>query len=379
MTNKIKTIARYFFSMLCRLLYSKPSNERFPDNKILIIRIDGIGDYILFRNMLQFLREDAYYANCHITLLCDSAVCDLAKELDNNYVNQFISFNRKQFAKNPLYRNNFLKDLTQTNYTQVIAPAFGRNLFYTDTFVKLIHAKEKITCTGDFTDITFYQKEMSNKWYTKILKSSKDILFEYYRNREFFEKLLKRKYSGLSVPYIDDKNTYKKNLFIISLGASDKLKKWSAFNYAQIAKNLFQKKGMLPVLIGSNADKQDAEQFKKYFINDCIDLVGLLSLPETLDLLKHALLVITNETGVAHLACIAKSENIIVISNVNNLGRFTPYPDCVKNYKLVLHPELAKLNSKTYHSKYPYGSYLKIEEISIETVLSVINNLDMCK
>ena len=58
------------------------------------------------------------------------------------------------------------------------------------------------------------------------------------------------------------------------------------------------------------------------------DLTGQTTLPELLTLMKHAALVISNDTGPAHLS-IALGVPTIVIVGGGHFTSFVPYPDHV--------------------------------------------------
>ena len=68
---------------------------------LLVIRLDGIGDYTLFRNFLQFLRSSDKYGDYNITLLA-TKLGQIFPILDKSYVNQFIWLDRGKFFKDPL-------------------------------------------------------------------------------------------------------------------------------------------------------------------------------------------------------------------------------------------------------------------------------------
>ena len=56
-----------------------------------------------------------------------------------------------------------------------------------------------------------------------------------------------------------------------------------------------------------------------------IDLTGRTNLPQLLDLMNHARLVISNDTGPAHLS-IALGRPTVVIVGGGHFGSFVPYP-----------------------------------------------------
>ncbi|MBR4612166.1 MAG: hypothetical protein IKO40_05560, partial [Kiritimatiellae bacterium] len=57
---------------------------------LLIIRLDAIGDYILFRNVLRFIRRSAAYRDTHLTVLGNPAWRGLAEAFDADLADKWI-------------------------------------------------------------------------------------------------------------------------------------------------------------------------------------------------------------------------------------------------------------------------------------------------
>jgi len=58
--------------------------------RVLIVRLDAIGDYILWRNCLRFLRNSAKYRDAHLTVLGNPAWRSLAEALDGDCVDEWM-------------------------------------------------------------------------------------------------------------------------------------------------------------------------------------------------------------------------------------------------------------------------------------------------
>ncbi len=71
--------------------------------KILIIRLDAIGDYILWRNCLHFIRYSAAYRDAHITVLGNPAWKNIAETLDGDCADEWIWAENR----NSLFRQSF--------------------------------------------------------------------------------------------------------------------------------------------------------------------------------------------------------------------------------------------------------------------------------
>lgn len=351
-------------------------NKNITPRSILLIRLDAIGDYILFRNFMELLKKSEKYHDYEITLLGNSAWKDIALELDSEYIKKFIWINKKKFLKNPVYRFKMLNELSKTGYEIVIHPTYSRELLYGDWIVKTVSAKEKIASVGDLSNISKWQKKLGDKWYTKLLPAKKDIIFEFYRNREFFEKLLDETITiekpSIDVTKIKNKMELPKNYAVLFLGASANFRKWPIDYFVVVAEHLKTQYGMNVILAGGPNDKSDAEFFEKKYSGKIYNFVGKTSLLELLTVIQNANIMISNETSAPHMAMALGKPKVIVISNGNHLGRFTPHPDTNGQYHVIFHPNLDKNSLKISRGK-PSG--LDIKEIRIDDVISKIDKI----
>ena len=251
-----------------------------------------------------------------------------------------------------------------------------------NTIVKLLRANEKIGSVGDLSNILKWQKYICDKYYDSLILATADQMFEFYRNKEFFDNLLDQKID-LQKPNIRLDNytlNFKlpKHYAIIFIGASDEFRKWNIEGFAKVATYLKKKYGYQIVLCGAPCDIQAAIKFKTYFNGNYFDLVGKTSLVDLLYVIDNGKLMIANETSAPHVAVALDMTKIFVISNGNHYGRFTPYPkDVSERYHVIYHPEIEKdLNDyKKLSNCYGYGSSLDINEISLESVREKISGI----
>jgi len=383
MFSEMKTAIKYIIFNFMNI-FIKPSKDIEPKS-LLLIRLDAIGDYVLFRNFIEVLKKSEKYKEYKITLLGNIAWKDLSEELDREFVDEFIWLDKNRFKKDPVYRYKKLKEITEKGYEVVLSPVYSREFFYTDTIVKLVHANEKIGSVGDLSNITKWLKKKSDKYYSKLIDARSEIMFEFYRNKEFFEKLLNQKID-LHKPHIDIKKIKQKNISfelpqryaILFIGAGANFRKWNVGNFAKVGMWLKRKYGYEIVLCGGNSDRHDALKFRKYYVGEYLDLVGKTSLVELLYVIYNADLMISNETSAPHLAVALGNPKVFVISNGNHYGRFVPYPkDITENYYVIYHPEIEKDldNYKKLSNSYGYRSNLDINEISVESVIEKIEKV----
>ena len=378
---KLKTLIKFIIYYFIDLLVF--SSKEIKPKSILFIRLDAIGDYVMFRNFIKELKGNQEYKNYNITLLGNNAWKDLAEELDSDYIDSFVWLDRKRFNRDFIYRYKKLTEITSQGYEVILSPMFSREFFYADAIVKLVKAKEKIGSIGDLSNIKRWQKYISDKYYYKLIKADENIIFEFYRNKEFFENL-----SGESISITKPSISLSERELPISLpsskyaviflGASADFRQWPVSSFAKVAQFLVDDYQFEIILCGATAEQKSAKQFKNIFTRKCVDLVGKTALFELLYVLQGAELLLSNETSAPHFSVALEMKNVFVISNGNHYGRFTPYPKAVsEDYHVIFHPEIEKDldDYKKLSNNYGFGSGLNIHEISVESVKRKINDV----
>jgi len=98
-------------------------------------------------------------------------------------------------------------------------------------------------------------------------------------------------------------------------------KRWPAEHYAEVAKQKLDQ-GWQVWLFGSEKDKADSEQINKAALGLCTDFTGRTSLAEAVDLMSLADTVVSNDSGLMHVAA-ALDKKTIAIYGSSDPG-FTP-------------------------------------------------------
>ncbi len=416
---------RNFINNATIRLDTKPS----PDKRIIIFRHDGIGDYVLFRNFIEVFKKSPKFAGYKITLLGNAVWKDLAEFLDKDYINNFIWLDKKKFTADFFYRYKKFKEITSVKYEILIHP-FSREFFNADNDLAcLITADKKIGSIRVPRFIKPYKKKILEKIYTELIPDIENILFEFYKNKNFFERILPEKINidrpfinlpsinpPSSSPELSENPDLKSRVGISSpyaaffIGASVKHRKWPAKNFAEVARYLKTKYGHGIVLCGGKNELSDVSEFKKHFQTSFIDTVGKISLVELLYVIKNASLVISNETMAPHIAMALANANaneasdvhidstnlnapvavskpalikpaVIVISTGEaSYGHFVPYPKGIgDNYTAVFHPYIEKYLKEyidiTATFGHGYDDRFNISEITVESVLRKIDKI----
>jgi ADP-heptose:LPS heptosyltransferase len=340
-------------------------------NTLMVLKLDSIGDYVLFRNFLETLRSSEKYKHYDITLCGNSWWRELSQDLDKAVVDHFIWVDYNRLTDHA-YLWKMISMVRNNKFETLIHPTYSRDAFG-DEIVKFSGARFKIGYNGDLVNITPSQKLANDKSYTTLISSPVKVEFEYLRNHYFFEKVLGTQIP-IKRPHIEMPTVIDKKI-IICPGAKDGFRRWSPGNFASLCAMLesdFPDHDFL--ICGSASDSIAAEEIIKSSPVSIKNLVGNLTLTELLGVFSSAEFIITNDSGPFHLA-VALDKNVICISNGNNYGRFTPYPPLLKSTGIVIHPNaLTEIDTEekrlALYGK--HGSALDINSIGVSKVYETI-------
>ena len=307
---------------------------------LAILKLDAIGDYLLFRNYIEIIKQSSKFKDFKITLIGNEAWKDLSLELDGENVDTFIWIDKKKMQDDVTYRKNKIRELTSHGYQIVIHPTYSREFINGDWIVRLLNSNNKISFEGDLSNTTKTEKLIGDLFYNLLISSSREIEFEFFRYRSFFESILNHRIL-LNKPLIKTlRNRTSQSVnkkAVLFIGANSESRKWSIQNFSKVAEFLAMEFNFEIILTGGKEDAQNSIEFYKYFNKSFINLVGKTTLTQLAKIISDSDLILTNETSAAHLAAALEIDNIFVISNTNHLKRFCPYPKSINsNYNLIL-------------------------------------------
>jgi len=161
------------------------------------------------------------------------------------------------------------------------------------------------------------------------------------------------------------KLTNSKKIVALCPGAEyGEAKRWPASYYAEVAKVKIAQ-GFQIWLFGSAKDQVIAEQINNQVEGACVDFTGQTSLAEAVDLMSLVDVVVTNDSGLMHVAA-ALDKKIIAIYGSSDPG-FTP-PLNNKAHIISLKLEC----SPCFKRECPLGHTRCLQDIKPEQVLNVI-------
>jgi ADP-heptose:LPS heptosyltransferase len=295
---------------------------RIPQKRLLIIKTDAIGDYILFRNFIEIVCKSEVYKNHEIHLLGNELWKEIALKFDAGYAAKFYFVNPDELYQSPVKTLQLGRTLFENNYEVALHPSFSRT-FITDGLAGFTAAKQIIGFGGDNERISPKYKLKTDRFYTQLLPGVLPDQFEFEKSKCFFELVLNQSID-LSAPFMNVKTDSKSGIVIMP-GAGVDQRRWETGKFIELANVLLKTTNHKIYLVGSVAEKPVADQIVQSLPAGSVsNLASETSLMQLVELIAGAALVISNETSAVHIAAAVKTRSICILGG-GHFARFAPY------------------------------------------------------
>jgi len=298
---------------------------RRPLTSVLVLRLDAIGDLILW--LSSGIRETSQYGRSrgYVILLASQEWADFIREL--GIFDEVWPLDRQRFMRSPLYRLEMLFNLRQKGFALVIQTRASREFLIEDMIVRAIGAPETLGNAGDTSNIRHQLKRVSDKWYSRLIPVPPRSAHELERNKAFTRALTGATPQPVAIQF--DSTICKQfgitdRFFVVAPGAGWHGRKWPDARFAEVALRLQRKKGWMCVVVGGVHDRMLAKSIQEIVGAGCVNLAGQLTLFGLGGILESAELVIANESSAAHYAPFVGTKTIVVLGG-GQFGRFLPY------------------------------------------------------
>ena len=331
--------------------------DMLSTNRFLIIAPSWIGDLLMSQSLYKSLK--ANYHNCTIDVIAKPYLNDLIKlmpEVNNNYD---LCIDHKEFGFSK--RLKISKQLKDNNYSTAIILT---NTFKSAIIPWIMNIPKRIGYKTELRSILLtksyklikHEDSMVNR-YLKLIDSSFDKTFRPYLN---LDPDIIRKYKNKYIP-----NDTKKNVILCPEAEFGDTKRWPQKKWISIAK-YFKDENHNVFFVG-----KDIESSKAYeeIIDDILitSLIGKTTLKDVAYIMSCADLVVTNDSGLMHLAA---SLGINLISIYGSSSPFYTPPLMKENHGEIIYKHVEC--SPCYKKKCPLTDDLNLkclESITSEEVI----------
>jgi len=348
--------------------------------KALVLRVDEIGDYILWRKSIDPLLNADKLKNFEVHFVGNQSWKSLFDLEFKGTFQKIIWLDKTKFKKSMIYRYTFLRNIAKENYSIVINPTYSRAKRVDDSIVKAANAIANYGFVRNNENYLPYEQNFDNNLYHHLFEVKSKSSFEFNKNKAFSEwfcenplSLSDIKFDAAVLPSPKIENL-PKNYFVVFPGSRSSARIWSTENFIEVSNYLYEKYQLTALVCGGNGDIVYANNFIINYKNPCIDMTGKTSLPDLLSIIKNAACLISVDTGSIHLAASVGCLTFGIF-NGSQYGRFSPYPNEISNKIISFYPKQVMEDvNKNELSKYELINNTSYNDVSAKDVIDYIES-----
>jgi ADP-heptose:LPS heptosyltransferase len=313
-----------FISLDSILWHFRPRTKK---QGLMLVHLDNIGDFILWLPLARTIVASEKFER-PIGIVCNQSCIALAES--TNLFEYIIGVNTRKYTSNLSYRLTINRRVSRVGAKLAICASYSRSLLVSDSIIRSTYADIKIGSSGDLSNISYWQKRLSDHWYNTLLPSSQNDLMELDRNEEFLRLLnvgnhIPHQFLFLSEPLVEKKINITGSYYVLFPGASSPIRQWPIESFAMIAEHLSNTYGWRPVVCGAVGEQDLCARLsgllKSY---DILNVAGNTTMPELVEIIRDAKLVISNETSAIHISPAVNTPSVCILGG-GHYGRFMPY------------------------------------------------------
>ena len=352
---------------------SKIPNSQLKEKKLLIIRLDDIGDYLLFRNSLHLYKRSLKWQGYSIHFLGNIVWKDLFEMMDADATDKNIWVNKSTYLADANYRQTLWQELRANDYEIVICPSHTRPLLLDDLCMLATDASIRIASPNTYKFKAW--NKLSDSFYTSLYPSS-ELIHEFLFNQKFASWCTGIT-STLTRPEINTHTSPAplQNYILCFIGANFKSKQWPLEKWITFINQVRKNYSYEVVIAGGKREEEFAKKLEEK--TQVLNIVNKTDLPGITNWFANAQVVISNDTMASHLAA-SYHRPLIIIANGNNFFRFTAYKEAGMDKIITVYPKrfLNQWKKKNHTAFLNYTAVTKdITTIPVPEVLDAFNKL----
>ncbi|MCC7165963.1 MAG: glycosyltransferase family 9 protein [Rhodospirillales bacterium] len=295
---------------------------------LLVVRMDGIGDMVLFRRTLDHYAEAFGIEPGAVTVLGCTSWGSLVGEVFAGYRLKVID--EHAFERQPLYRFREALWVRRQGFQVAVSDIFFRKALTADSLVWFSAAPVSVLSRPYVSDATRAEFGYYMQKATRLIDTGPYPTHEILRHFRFISEIAGKTIAPEPpriawrdrAPPVAEGPPY----VVLNFGSNEPGRRWPFDSFLAIARRLLERGYRVAFTGGSAAEKAQVGRLRRELNRPgVINLIGRTKLPDLLDLMKRAAAVLSNDTGPAHLA-IALGAPTVVLVGGGHFGSFVPYP-----------------------------------------------------
>lgn len=338
------------------------------NKKILIVRMDRIGDVVLSTPAIKSVRDA--YPDSHITVLVRPYARDIVEE--NPYINEVLTYDKHRSEKNLWGNIKFILNLRKKKFDLAI----------------ILHPKNSAHLLSFLAGIpkrVGYDKKLGTLLTTKIphtkqfgLKHEIDYTLDVLRyigikpnDRSLYVPL--NKSSEEKIADIFNKNGISEDDVVVTIhpGASCRSRRWNLKRFTKVADALANKYGVKIVIIAGPEDKIFGDEVAQRMTVKPLNLSAKTAVSDLISILKRSKLFISNDSGPVHIACAVGTPTISIFGR-NDRGLSPMRWGPVGRHDVALHKDVGCEVCLAHNCK---RGFKCLDAISVEEVLEAAGKI----
>ena len=266
-------------------------------NNILIIKHGSIGDFVMALGAIKSIRN--HYQDSRLVLLTTPLIKNLFCKIPD--IDDFFLDNRKSLID--IF--NFIKLIKNNRFDCIIDLQNSKRTQLYHLLTRVISPKSKINSSKKFAQLRYLIPNHGSEHVSVGLNNQIKILGI-------------NKFSNPSLFWLIDKEfkipTKKKFIVLIpGTSISGSRKQWSYKNFAQLS-IFFNEMNFDTFVTGASSDLEHVNKIVKESENTAIDATSFSDFPKFLKLCTNASLIISVDTGPAHIAALTNAKMIWLVA-----------------------------------------------------------------
>ncbi len=286
--------------------------------KILVIQTAFIGDAVLTLPMIEKLKE-----------MEDRSIIDVVSIpstseifISSPFVNEVLLLEKRGKHKSLMGLKSFCNEIKRRNYNRIYSP---HRSIRTAIIVLFSGVRETYGFSNSSLKYVYKNIIEYNSSVHEVQRNFDLIGYKYSEdNWKILPKIRVSESAKLKVNDYFETNKITNGFIAVSPGSVWATKRYPIEYFIEVISSLV-KEGKQVLLIGGDNDKEITLKIKENFNENVFDSAGLFSLVESIELIKHASLLITNDSAPTHLGMCADVKVLtLYCSTVPEFG-FYPY------------------------------------------------------
>ncbi len=295
-------------------------------SSVCIVRVDGIGDFVLWIDACRQLSARYRGGGSRVVLVANASWAQWARELE--LADEVWEFDRARFAREIRYRAHWIRKMRAAGFGAAVQPAHSRRPAEGDSLVRASGAPQRIGSAGDSINSPAWLKRWADSWFTELIACGSASRMELLRNADFMRGLgfagYRARLPDLGARLQERPARLARNGYAVLVpGAGHEMRAWPISSFAETGRRLAAR-GLGLVVVGGAGDRPAAQALLRELPGNVEDFTGRTTLGELAAILAGARLVVSNESGAAHMAAAAGTAVVCVMGG-GHYGRFMPY------------------------------------------------------